>query len=472
MNNTQYAVTNGRQPAVVQEATTNRRTPLQHLGCTQNPTIIQQVPRMDEKAWGTILVVDETKESALALADLLTEHHFRVELAFDGPQALTLAPQRAPDLILLAVGMSLMDGFAVCQSLKQDRRVQDIPIIFISAAHEVFDKVHAFQVGAVDFLTKPFQPEEVLACVETHLTVRRLHERLQVKHHLLTEALKQLQTTQQQLVESEKMASLGNLVAEIAHEINTPIGIGVTAASTLEDETTALKAIYQRGGFTRAGFEAYLETATHSSQLILNNLQRASVLIQNLKQISTDQIYLERRRFTLHQYIHEILSSLEPTLKHTHHTVTTDGSEEVTLESYPGALSQIVTNLVMNSLKHAYPTGEAGVLHFSWQMQPGQLVFCYSDDGCGIPEADRSHVFEPFFTTARHNGGTGLGLHIVYSLVTQKLGGQIRCESRQNQGTTFVLELPTRAPLSTADSPMYTIDDKHAAVESNLWQAA
>lgn len=403
---------------------------------------------------GTILIVDDTEANALALAETLTTQDFHVELALDGNSALTLAQQISPDLILLDVKMPVMDGFQVCRYLKEQNHTKDIPVIFISAIHDTFDKVYAFEVGAVDYVTKPFQIEELLVRIDTHLNLRRLHERLLAKNQILTEALYQLQETQKQLIESEKLATLGNLVAGISHEINTPIGIGVTAASTLEDETAALQQIYQSGSFTRATLEAYLQTAGRTSRLILSNLQRASDLVQSLKQISADQLYLERRQFTLYRYLHEILYSLEPTLKHTNHTVMIDGNEQASLESYPGALSQVVTNLVMNSIKHAYPTGEAGILRFSWHTEESRLIFLYSDDGCGIPAQDLHHVFEPFFTTARNNGGTGLGLHIVYNLVTQKLGGAIRCESEPNAGTRFVLELPSNAPLVEPHSPL------------------
>lgn len=395
---------------------------------------------------GTLLVVDDTEQSVFALRELLTTHQFNVETALDGQTAIALAQSSVPDLILLDIKMPNTDGFQICQLLKKDRLTQEIPVIFISALDEVFDKVRAFQSGAVDYITKPFQIEEVLIRVETQLNVRRLHERLVSKNRVLSEALMQLKETQRQLIESEKMATLGNLVAGIAHEINTPIGIGVTAASTLQDETDALEQLYSDGHFTRNAFEMYLQTAQQSSQLILNNLQRASDLVQSFKHISADQIHLERRKFVLHEYLQEIVRSLEPTLKHSRHRIRIDSKQVITMESYPGAISQVVTNLVMNSLNHAYPMNGNGTLQFSWCQQKDRVILLYSDDGSGIAKTDLHYIFDPFFTTARGRGGTGLGLHIVYNLVTQKLGGTIRCESEPNLGTKFILDIPCHAP--------------------------
>ena len=257
----------------------------------------------------------------------------------------------------------------------------------------------------------------------------------------LSQTLEDLKATQEQLIESEKMAALGGLVAGVAHEINTPVGIGITAASTLESET---KLFVQacRTGLKRSALKSYIKTATQSSQLILNNLKRAAKLVHSFKQVAVDQTSLEKRSFALKAYLESTLRSLEPQLKQTKHTLNVTGDHKLTLHSYPGAFSQVVTNLVMNSLTHAYQYGQAGVLSFEFTQINNRLTFKYSDDGCGIPTENLSRIFEPFFTTARNQGGTGLGLHIVYNLVTQKLGGTIRCESQVGLGTTFFMDWP------------------------------
>ncbi len=271
---------------------------------------------------------------------------------------------------------------------------------------------------------------------------KQAEEALAKRTQELSDALDHLKTTQRQLVESEKMASLGRLVAGIAHEINTPIGIGVTAASTLADRTTETVTAYDNKQLKGSALKAYFNTAQISSNLVLNNLNRAAELIQSFKQVAVDQSNLEKRSFAVKKYLQDILISLKPHLKKTPHQITVNGDEQIEINTYPGAFSQIMTNLVMNSLRHAYPKGETGNLCFELKWDSEHLMLEYSDDGCGIPTENLAKIFEPFFTTARAQGGTGLGLHIVFNLVTQKLNGTIRCESALGQGTTFFIEIP------------------------------
>jgi signal transduction histidine kinase len=258
----------------------------------------------------------------------------------------------------------------------------------------------------------------------------------------LSQALAHLKATQAQLIESEKMASLGGLVAGVAHEINTPIGIGVTAASTLATQTENAATAYNNKQLKGSALTAYFDTALRSSRLILHNLERVSELVQSFKQVAVDQTHLNRRRFVVNKYLQDTLLNLKPHLKQASHQILVHGEEDLELNSYPGALAQIVTNLVMNSLRHAYPDGKAGTLRFDLTKESDRLIIEYGDDGCGIPPEHLGKIFEPFFTTARAQGGTGLGLHIVYNLVTQKLQGTIHVHSEVGVGTRFVLSLP------------------------------
>lgn len=397
---------------------------------------------------GEILIIDDDEDSVGALSQMLTAQGFQLFMANSGTEGLEKSFALQPDLILLDIRMPELDGFVVCEQLKQNPATQSIPVMFISALYEVFDKVHAFQVGAADYIIKPFQLEEILARVHTHVRQRKLYACLADKNQALTEMLHRLQETQQQLIEAEKLAALGSMVAGIAHEINTPLGISVTAASTLDDDTAILLQAYRSGNFTRAALEAYFQTAERSSRLILNNLQRASYLVNSFKQISVDQLQAERRAFNFAAYLNEILQSLEPTLKHSKHQIMLEGSNQLSLVSYPGALSQIITNLVLNSVRHAYPEQLTGILTLRWYIQENQFTLHYSDNGCGIAANHLHRIFEPFFTTARGRGGTGLGLHIVYTLVTQQLSGQITCESQLGAGTTFTIKLPVIAPMT------------------------
>jgi signal transduction histidine kinase len=303
------------------------------------------------------------------------------------------------------------------------------------------------------YIAKPWQSADlqltVREALNSYLQKQQLYEyqtqleqKVQERTHALTLTLKDLKETQTELIRSEKMAALGKLVAGVAHEINTPIGNALLAASVLQNETQAFDETYQQGGLKRATLAAYLETATQSSALMLRNLNSAAQLIQSFKQVAVDQSSLEQRTFEVIPYIKRVLTSLDPHLKQTGHQITVFGDLSLKMLSYPGALSQIVTNLVMNSTLHAYPPGEYGNFCFALTPQGDRVILEYSDDGCGIPASDQEKIFDPFFTTARDRGGSGLGLHIVHNIVTQNLQGTIRCESAMGLGTKFVLNLP------------------------------
>jgi signal transduction histidine kinase len=303
------------------------------------------------------------------------------------------------------------------------------------------------------YIAKPWQPSDLQLTVREALNSyiqrqqlqayqNQLEEKVQERTHALTLTLQELKEAQTELIRSEKMAALGKLVAGVAHEINTPIGNALLAASVLQNETQAFDETYQQGGLKRATLAAYLETANESSSLMLRNLNSAAQLIQSFKRVAVDQASLEKRTFEVIPYIRSVLTSLEPHLKQTEHKITVLGDIYLKMVSYPGALSQIVTNLVMNSTLHAYPSGAHGTLCFVLTQQGDRAIVEYSDDGCGIPANDQEKIFDPFFTTARDRGGSGLGLHIVHNIVTQNLQGTIRCESATGLGTKFILNLP------------------------------
>ncbi|MBU0964859.1 MAG: PAS domain S-box protein [Proteobacteria bacterium] len=258
----------------------------------------------------------------------------------------------------------------------------------------------------------------------------------------LLNTLDQLQKTQAQLVQSEKMASLGGLVAGVAHEINTPVGIAYTAATHLDKETAEVLKLYRSGKMKRSELEEYLDTCRESTILLQANLNRAGELIRSFKQVAIDQTGEVKRTFNLREYIDEVLLSLRPILKNTRHEIEVICEERISLRSYPGAFSQILTNLITNTINHAYDEDIAGRIRLHFSQTPGTLSIEYSDDGKGIAEKDLARIFEPFFTTNRKMGGSGLGLHIIYNIVTQKLNGAITCRSEPGKGTTFVIIVP------------------------------
>lgn len=254
----------------------------------------------------------------------------------------------------------------------------------------------------------------------------------------------ELQRAQKQLVESEKMVALGSLVAGVSHEINTPVGIGVTASSFLDEKSKEFAALYHDNKMRRSDLEDYLRTVRETSGMIQTNLLRASELIRSFKQVAVDRSSQSDRRFKVKEYVQDVLVSLQPNLKKTRHRVEVAGPEGVELYGDPGALSQIVTNLIMNSLIHAYGPEDEGTIAIELTKGDGQLTLRYSDDGKGMSAEVTEQIFNPFFTTNRSGGGTGLGMNIVYNLATQSLGGAIRCESEPGRGTTFWIDIPIR----------------------------
>ena len=269
------------------------------------------------------------------------------------------------------------------------------------------------------------------------------HESRELVERELIQMLRHLEETRSHLVESEKMASLGGLVAGVAHEINTPVGIAVSAASYLQDRTQVVRAKVQSDSLTTSELKSYLEDAASSSRLLLSNANRAARLVQSFKQLAVDQTSDARRRFDLRDYIGETVESLQPELRGSNVLVSVDCAAGMEMDSYPGPLAQVVTNLVLNSLQHAFEPGMPGRVRISAHLADAdEVVIRYEDDGRGIPEGLHQKIFEPFFTTRRGKGGSGLGLHLVYNIVTIRLNGSIDVRAREAGGTVFVIRLP------------------------------
>lgn len=251
-------------------------------------------------------------------------------------------------------------------------------------------------------------------------------------------SIKNLKLTQKQLIESEKMASLGALVAGVAHEINTPVGIGLTGASHFLEISKDIKKSYEEDKVTQEEFEEYLSISNELASLINSNLKRAANLVKSFKQVAVDQTSEEKREFYLRKYIEEILASIHSVTKKTKLNIFIYCDDSIRINSYPGAISQILTNLIMNSIIHGYKKNENGILSVEVKKYDEKIKIIYKDDGKGIPKDNLEKIFDPFFTTNRENGGSGLGLNVVYNIVTTKLNGEIICMSEE-KGVEFVI---------------------------------
>jgi len=258
----------------------------------------------------------------------------------------------------------------------------------------------------------------------------------------LKNTLDTVQQMQTSMIEAETMAALGGMVAGIAHEINTPLGISITANSLLKDHIHKLLACYRQGNLTKSLFESYQQDTLESTTIMASNLDRAAELIKSFKQVAVDQTSHERRIFNLNDYLNDIVLAMKPQFKHTSHKIELDCPPTLIIDSYPGSISQIITNLINNSLKHGFDQIENGVISCTARLTPTELVFCYEDNGKGIPEAFLRKIYEPFFTTERQVGGSGLGMHLVYNIVTQLFKGNITCQSEEGQGVKFTVSLP------------------------------
>ncbi|MHC4883486.1 MAG: ATP-binding protein [Planctomycetota bacterium] len=347
-----------------------------------------------------------------------------------GASSLSAASDRFDREQLFPAGR--FDSFL--RELAQNGRVDEFDTVFTTAKGEE-------RRGWVAAMLK--QEEAVIEGSLIDVSARRAaEEALQEANEEVSEAMTALKNTQGQLVESEKMSSLGGLVAGVAHEINTPVGIGVTAASHLKEKSEAIREALVDGSMTKSQLQRYLDRVCEGTEMILSNLTRAAELVQSFKQVAVDQSSELPRRFDLKQYLEEVLTSLHPRYKRSGHSVSLEAEEGITLDCAPGPLAQVITNLLTNSLLHGFVGVEAGRIQILALRERDGIVIRYRDNGCGMSDEVREKIFEPFFTTRRGEGGSGLGMHLVYNLVTQKLGGTIACRSTPGAGSEFEIVLP------------------------------
>jgi PAS domain S-box-containing protein len=264
-------------------------------------------------------------------------------------------------------------------------------------------------------------------------------------------ALRNLRETQNSLIEAEKLAALGRLVAGVAHEVNNPVGISLTVASSLERKTELFATEVARGNLRRSALNEFLETSRDASSQLVANLNRAAELITSFKQVAADRNYSDQRTFDLGDLTEQVVLSLRPGLRKHNLTLTVECQPNLMMNSYPGPYGQVLTNLFLNAVAHAFPNGGPGAIDIQVRESGRDNVeIIFSDNGCGMSLDVRRRAFDPFFTTRRDQGGTGLGLHIVYNIVTNRLGGRLDLDSAPGGGTRIQIILPRVAPLEQA----------------------
>ena len=256
-------------------------------------------------------------------------------------------------------------------------------------------------------------------------------------------ALQNLRETQTSLIEAEKLAALGRLVAGVAHEINNPVGICLTVASTLERRTALFWAEVARGDVKRSSLNDFLETSCNGSAQLVANLNRVAELIQSFKQVAADRISSDQRTFDLGDLVEQVLMSLRPSLRERNLTLDVECQPNLLINSYPGQYGQLLTIVLLNSVAHAFPDGKEGIVAIKVRASGEDSVeILLSDDGCGMSADVRRQAFDPFYTTRRDLGSTGLGLHILHNIVTNRLGGRLNLDSSPGAGTKFQIMLP------------------------------
>lgn len=281
----------------------------------------------------------------------------------------------------------------------------------------------------------------LIVIYKSRKALHKVNRELQTNMEALADANIKLSTAQDQLVESAKMAALGGLVAGVAHEINTPLGVSVTATTHLADQIDLFDREYKSGQLKKSSLDNLLRDAKDSCGMLTRNLRRASELISNFKQVAVDQSSEDRREFELQSYIEELIQSLRSQFKQGNHSIHLTSSSKIHLNNFPGVIAQIMTNLIMNSLNHGFKNKTHGEIFIALAIENNEIVIDYRDKGVGLSEQQREKVFEPFYTTARSTGGSGLGMSISYNLVTSKLNGTIHC-LESSEGAHFRITFP------------------------------
>jgi signal transduction histidine kinase len=380
---------------------------------------------------------------ATAMDRLSTNMRERERVAYERfERTLANVYVRIAIVALLSLSISVLIGLAIAGSIVRPLRT------LMNAMHAIVSGDYARPVRDVDARDEIGEMARAVEVFRENAIARRQAEvELKASKERAEHALQELQETQQSLIEAEKLAALGGLVAGVAHEVNNPIGIGLTVASSFARRCDQFSQEIRDGAVRRSKLDEFIAGSQEAAKQLLANLNRAADLIQSFRQVAVDRSHAERRTFDLKEATEQIVASLRPALKRSSISLSVNLPEGIIMDSYPGPYGQVLTNLVLNALVHAFPDNRPGAIRLSAKVIGSfQVEVEFVDDGIGMSAEIQHRAFEPFFTTRRNRGGTGLGLHIVYNLVTRQLGGRVRLESDLGRGTTFRVRLPLIAP--------------------------
>lgn len=278
--------------------------------------------------------------------------------------------------------------------------------------------------------------------MEAQLKLAEHHRTLEQKNIALSKTIDNLKKVQNELVQKEKMASLGGLVAGIAHEINTPLGICVTATSHLIEENNEIKKAFESGSLTEDALKEYFDEFEQGLKILSSNTRKGADLVRSFKQVAVDQSSNEVRVINMYDYLQEILLSLKPALKRIKHEIIIDCANDLEVVLNAGAISQIFSNLIMNSILHGFDGINLGRIQIKSYIKGKHLIIHYADDGRGLDAQALTLLFEPFYTTKRGEGGSGLGTHLIYNLVSTSLNGSIKAQSEVGKGLAYLIKVP------------------------------
>lgn len=348
----------------------------------------------------------------------------------------------------------LMSRYGAAKTSEPDKRVLALGdgLGFYEEEYQDFSgAMRQWLVNKMPLLTSDGKIENIVTVALDIGERKRSEQEMRKAKDAAETALRNLRETQNSLIEAEKLAALGRLVAGVAHEVNNPVGISLTVASSLERKIALFSEEVARGDLRRSSLTEFIESNRDAASQLVANLNRAAELIQSFKQVAADRNYSDQRVFDLADLTEQVVMSLKPGLRKQNLALSVDCKPNLMMNSYPGPYGQVLTNLFLNSVAHAFPAGGGGAVEIKVQESGDDHVeILFTDNGVGMSPDVRRRAFDPFFTTRRDQGGTGLGLHIVYSIVTNRLGGRLHLKSEPGQGTKIQIILPRIAPLEMA----------------------